>query len=124
MISSRWVLLRRCLCGTQVPLAVHPTFGGEGVWVGMAVRVKVHGVVVRKDGCAGGDEVSFVDIVFGGCVGETAGGDWTEALGFFDYGADVREIRFVGELGETMGPDYRVKFFLCFCDDVGEGNGR
>jgi hypothetical protein len=92
------------------------------VRVGVSLCVKVHGVVICKDGCARGDEVAFVDVVFGGCVRETAGGDGTEALGFFDYGADVREIWFVCELGETVGSDYGVEFFLCFCDDVRECN--
>jgi hypothetical protein len=88
----------------------------------MSLCVKVNGVVIGKDGCARGDEVAFVDVVFGGRVWETSGGDRTEALGFFDYGADVREINFVCELGETVGSDYRVEFFLCCGNDVREGN--
>jgi len=92
------------------------------VWVGVTVWVKVDGVVVCKDGCAGGDEVVFVYVVFGRCMGETTWGDGPEALGFFNYGADVWEIRFVCELGETIGGDYGVEFFLCCRDDMGERN--
>ena len=94
------------------------------MWVGMSLCIKVHGVVICKDGCARGDEVAFVDVVFGGCVWETTWGDRTEALGFFDYGTDVREIWFVCELGETVGSDYCVEFFLCFCDDMRENHCR
>ena len=90
------------------------------MWIGVSLCVKVHGVVVCKDGCARGDEVAFVDVDVGGCVWETAGGDGTEA--FLDYGTNVREIWFVCELGETVGSDYRVEFFLCFCDDMREHN--
>lgn len=88
----------------------------------MSLGVKVYAVVVRKDRCAGRDEVVFVDVVFGGCVGEAARGDGTETLSFFDYGADVGEGGFVRELRETIRADDRVEFFLGCCDDARECN--
>lgn len=88
----------------------------------MSLGVKVHAIVVCKDGCAGRDEVVFVDVIFGGCVGEATRGDGTETLSFFDYGADVGEREFVCELRETIRTDDSVEFFLGCCDDARECN--
>lgn len=76
-------------------------------------------VGVGEDDGSLGDEMAVVEVVFGGCVGETLGCDGAVTLDFFDDCADVGQVVFVGELGETVWADYPVEFFVGFFDDVG-----
>ena len=83
----------------------------------MSFGIEMDAVRVCENDCAGGDEVASIFVVFRGCVGEAC--DGSEALDFFDYGADVREIRFVGELGETIAY-HAIEFFMGCGDNMGE----
>jgi hypothetical protein len=84
----------------------------------------MNAIMIRENGGPGGNKVSSVFIVFGCGVWESLCCDRSETLSLFDDGADVREIRFVRELRETMLSDDPVEFFMCLFDDMRERHGR
>lgn len=63
----------------------------------MSLLIEMHTIMVCEHGRPCRDDVASVFVVFGGGVGKSLGGYWSEPLCFFDYCTDVREIRFICE---------------------------